>query len=104
MDALDDIRVHGLQRLCGWKGETEDVSVASAGNGSWSDCVAIQPHTAPVVSLVGGGRRKARASSRLTLIQACGSGRNTRDGEMSLTTSHGTCSCSAPLKRSGRTR
>jgi hypothetical protein len=103
MYVLDDTRAHGVRRLRGWKDETEDGSVASAGHGSWSDCVAIQPHTAPAVFIVGRGRRKAGTSSRLTLIQTCGSGRNTRDGDMSLTKSHGTFSCSAPLKRSGRT-
>jgi hypothetical protein len=45
IDALDDIRADGLRRLVGWKGEMEDVSVESAGHGSWSDGVAIQLHT-----------------------------------------------------------
>jgi hypothetical protein len=69
MDARDDTRVSCLRRLVGWKGDAEDVSVESAGNGSWSDGVAIQPHTAHAVSIVGGGHRKAGTSSRLTLIQ-----------------------------------
>jgi len=45
MDAIDDTRARCLRRLFGWKGETEDVSVESVGNGSWNDGVAIQPHT-----------------------------------------------------------